>query len=203
MISNPNLTLSQTLMLGTILALSAYLGLRRGVNRELVSTIGIVVGTLFSSRLADMFTPSVNRFYRLGRFALSGGITGDDPAGTWQKMKALPDLVSTPLSQQVLTLCLFFAILLIFYLVGQRSVPAGKTLVLRLLGVFAGAINGFLVAYFLSPYLLNVPKTTIVLPSAELSKILTNRHNVALVLFVFVSIMIAFGLYNAGPARRK
>jgi hypothetical protein len=48
-----------------------------------------------------------------------------------------------------------------------------------------------------------VPKTTIVLPSAELSKILTNRHNVALVLFVFVSIMIAFGLYNAGPARRK
>jgi uncharacterized membrane protein required for colicin V production len=202
-ISSPNLTPSQTLLLGGLLALFAYMGLRRGVNRELLSTLGIVLGILSSRRLANAFTPWVNRFYRLGRFALSGGLFSDNPAAAWQAASNMPDLIRSPLEQQLFILITFFTIVLVFYLIGRRRIPLPKTLMLKVLGLVAGAINGFLVAYFLSPYLLSFPVTTVVLPSQELRKTLTASDNMALVLFVFVAIMIAFGLYNAGGSRKR
>jgi len=202
-ITNPNWALTQPVVLGVLLTVFAYLGLRRGAGRELLATLFIVLGILSSVRLGQMFQPWVNRFYRLGRLVLTGGIFGDDPAAAWQEVRQLPDLVGSPTSQKVLEVAVFFVILLMAYLVGHYAVPVAKTFILRLLGLATGVINGFLVAYYLSPYLLNMSKTTIVLPSAELRETLTRRDNVALVLFVFVAVMIAFGLYNAGATKRK
>jgi uncharacterized membrane protein required for colicin V production len=202
-IRNPNLTLSQTVILGIILVVFAYMGFRRGANRALFSIVGIILGILVSRRLASMLAPWVNRFYRLGRFALSGGLFSDNPAAAWGEASSLPNLVRTTLHQQVLELVTFFTIVFIFYLIGRRNIPLAKTWTLKVLGLLAGAINGFVVAYYLSPYLLNVTQTTIVLPSQELRTTLTAKDNIALALFVFVAVMIAFGLYNAHGSRRR
>ena len=76
-----------------ILACFALIGLRRGVNRELLTFVGILIGIWITDKLGPTLHERVNRFYRLGRFALSGGLSGDDPAAEWQKAKQLPDLV--------------------------------------------------------------------------------------------------------------
>jgi len=190
-------------MLGVFLVVFAYLGLRRGVSRELTLTLGIVLGILISPSMAIGFTPWVNRFYRLGRFALSGGLFSDNPAAAWQATSAVGELVKSPRDQQVFTVVLFFAIVLLFFLIGRARIPVGKTVMLRVLGALTGAINGFLVAYYLSPYLLNVYETTVVVPSQELRKTLTAADNIALAVWVFIAVVIAFGLYNARGSRKR
>lgn len=203
MFSDTNIALSQSVLLGVILAVFAYLGFRRGVNRELLLTLGIVLGILLSPRMALILTPWVNRFYRLGRFALSGGLFSDNPAAAWQAASGLDDLVESPRDQLILTLVIFSSFVLLFFIIGRKRLPLGKTLILRVLGALAGAVNGFLIAYFLSPHLLNVYETTVILPSQELRTTLTATETIARAVFVFLAVMIAFGLYNARGSRKR
>src|SRR4030042_1798854 len=70
---------NQYSLVGITLAIFAFVGLRRGISRELLSMVGIGLGMLLANVLAPILGPQVNRFYRLGRFALGGGLAGDDP----------------------------------------------------------------------------------------------------------------------------
>ena len=142
-------------------------------------------------------------FYRLGRFFLSGAFASDDLGAEWQKAKQWPDLLQTDAHMQLFAICLFFFIVLIFVLVSQWRSPRPSGVPVRVLGLAAGGINGFLIAYYLSPYLFSAAQATITLPSAEIRGVVTERQNIALVAFAFVTVMIVLGLYSASGARKK
>jgi uncharacterized membrane protein required for colicin V production len=196
-------TVNQYLLLGITLALFAYMGFRRGVNRELLSMVGIGLGMMVSGSAGPVVAPLVNRLYRVGRFALSGGLFAGDPTTAWASANSLPSIVNTPEAVQSVSLLVFVAVALAFYLLGQRAVPGGKSLPLRVLGLLAGGINGFLASYYLFPLVFSRPRAIIMVPGEQVKSTLNEPQNIALVAVFFVVVLIAFGLLSAGSSRKK
>ena len=115
---------SQYAVMGLALGLFGFLGFRRGVNRELLSLIGIGIGMLLATQFAPSLVPSVNRFYKLGRLAMSGGLTSDNPMEACQSVQQLPALVQTPEEIELLGMIIFLLVFGFFYLAGEKSFPA-------------------------------------------------------------------------------
>jgi hypothetical protein len=98
---------------------------------------------------------------------------------------------------QALSVVVFFLFVLVFYGAGQVRIPPPYSLVLSVLGAFAGAINGFLMAYYLVPIIFPAPQAVITVPSGEVQQTLTSAQTVARVVAFFVFVLIALGLYSA------
>lgn len=197
-----NITVGYYLPVGMVLLLFGLVGLKRGVDRELFSMLGIALGMWLAGSFGPSLAPLVNRLYKLGRFALTGGLTSGEPTAAWQDAKAWPDLIRTASDVQLLVAGVFGIIVLLFYLWGQIGVRPPQTGMSKLLGLVAGGINGFLVAYFLFPALLPQSKAVITLPSGQINATLSNRQTVALAIVVFTVLLIAFGLHNASRPGR-
>ncbi len=191
------------MLLGVTLSLFGFVGFRRGVNRELLSLIGIALGMWLAGNLGVAVKAWVNLFFKLGRFALTGGLTSDDPMAAWEEARNQLDLVQGSAQEQFLVLVAFVLIVLVFYQWGQRRFPAPDAFMLRVLGLLAGGINGFLVAYYLLPLLFPTPTTVINVPTGELRATLTDGQTVAVVIVFFVIVLIGFGLYSASGAKKR
>ena len=194
---------NQYMLMGLALGLFGLVGFRRGVNRELLLMIGIALGMWLSSQVAPSLESLVNRLYRMGHLALGGGLTGQDPTAAWQSARELPDLIRTPEDLQMLGLALFILVVACSYLLGQRRFPQPDSTMLRILGSFAGAINGFLVSYHLFPIVLAKPTAVISLPSGQVQEALTSGQTIARMVALFVFVLIAFGLYSASRSKKR
>jgi len=197
-----NITIGYYLPVGATLLFFGFLGFRRGVNRELFSMFGIALGMWLASSLGPALVPLANRLYKLLRFALTEGLTSGDPTAAWQNAKAWPDLIRTTADVQLLALGVFVVIVLLFYLWGQGRARPPQTGMSKLLGLVAGGINGFLIAYFLFPALLPKSTAVITLPSGQINATLGNRQTVALAIVIFTVLLIAFGLHSASRPGR-
>ncbi|MGI5915041.1 MAG: CvpA family protein [Anaerolineae bacterium] len=191
------------LFLGLILGAFGFIGFRRGAKRELLSLVGIVLGILVAKPLAVMIQPRLNHFYRLARFALSGGLSSPDPMATWTQIRQSPGLVHTAQQQVWLQLAIFGAIVLIFFFIGQGRISKGGSLVPNTLGLFVGAVNGFLFAYYLLPLLMPAPQTVIALETGSARQALTEPEVMARMVVFLVMAVIAFGLYSATGGGKK
>lgn len=192
------------IFMGIVLGLFGFIGFKRGVNRELLSVIAVAVGMLVSERLAGLFYPLVNRFHKLAQLALSGGLMAENPAEAWQEVQKLPPLIETPADIQFLGLAFFFLIVLFVYAVGQGTIPPPRAIMLKILGLCVGLVNGFLIVYYLFPVLFSQPKAVIALPGGAVRETLMDEQVVARVVALFVFVLIIFGLYSAsGPRERR
>jgi len=189
-----NITVDQYLLLGGTLVLFGLLGLRRGVNRELFTMLGIGMGLWLANSFGPSLVPLTNRLYKLVRLVLAGKLTTGDAV-------SLPDLIQTANDVQLLSVAIFGVILLAFYFWGQARISGPRTGMAQFLGLVAGGINGFLVAYYLYPTLLPKSMAVITLPSSQIKATLTNNQTEALVIVVFTILLIAFGLHNASRPR--
>lgn len=193
---------SEHVLMGLLLGLFALVGFRRGVHRELISLVGMGLGMLAANALTGPLIPSVNRFYRMARFALGGGMSAADPTVAWRQAQAAPDLIRTAAQQQTLGLVVFLFVVLLFIIGGQIWGAKPRSLLLRVLGALMGLINGYLVARFLTPVLFAAPRALIALPSGEVQARLTDTETLAFAVLFFVGIIIALGLYSASGKSR-
>lgn len=194
--------ISEQLLMGLLLGLFALLGFRRGVHRELITLIGMGLGMLAANALAGPMIPSVNRLYRMVRFALSGGLSAPDPTVAWSQAQTAPDLIRTAAQQQTLGLLVFLFVVTLFVIGGQIWGAKPRSLLLRVLGALMGLINGYLVARFLTPVLFATPRAVIALPSGEVQARLSDTETLAFVILFFVGVIITLGLYSASGRSR-
>ena len=197
------LNISNYGLVTAMLVLFGLLGFRRGVSRELISLIGIGMGMLLATALAPKLTRWVNMLYQVVRFILGGGLGAADPVVVWDEASALPPLIRTSADEQLLALSLFILIVLIAYAWGQSAAARPQALLLRVLGAVAGAINGFLLAYYLFPIVFSRPSMVINVPSSQMQETLKDSQNIAIVIVVFVTVLISLGLYNASGPRKR
>ena len=176
------------------------MGLRRGVFRELLALVGVFLAIVVGGGGARFLEPWVNRFYKLGMFALRGGLATDDPASVLTEMGDLTRLVSTESDLLVLGTAAFALIVLVFYLVGELVVDPPETTSQRLSGVVLAGVNGYFIAYFLAPRHLPAPETTIRFSTEGLLALLT--QNLIKVVLVFVIILIVLGLQMSTKPKR-
>jgi hypothetical protein len=185
-------SIDQFILLGGTLALFAWLGWKRGINRELLSLAGIGVGILMARPAAEALKPVVNRVYGLAQMAAAGGAGAGGPA-----------LVSTPAQLQSLALAMFVALVLAVYLAGQRLAASPTSGGARLLGMMAGALNGFGVAYYVFPSLLKKPRAIILLSGEQIKSTLNSPRHVGMVIVFLFVVLVGFGLYSARPGSRR
>ena len=195
-------SLDQYALIGVTLALFGFLGFVRGVSRELRSMIGIGAGMLLASVLVPNLGKQINFLYKLGHFAFAAA--GGDPGSAWQKAQLVPDLIQTPADLQFFAVLVFIGLVAISYLWGQSRVAAPSSLPSKVLGVLAGGINGFLVAYYVCPVLLPTSEAVITVPSGKINAALANSRTMALVAVLAVVVLIALGLRaSRSPSPRR
>ncbi|MBN1402047.1 MAG: CvpA family protein [Anaerolineae bacterium] len=185
---------------GSFLGVFALIGGRRGVHREVLALMGILLAIVVSSTLAEAVQPQVNRLYRYGRAGINIVLGADDPGAEFVKASEAPDLVAAD-DLPKLHLAVFGLITLFFYVLGEVRMAAPKAIVPRVLGLFVGAVNGYAIASYLLPILF-VKNVSVKVPAIEAQRLLSEGETVAQVLFFFVFVLIAFGLYTASGAKK-
>ena len=188
---------SQYAMLGVLLGFFGIVGFRRGVRRELASLLGIGLAFLIVTYMVGSLVPQVNRIYRLGHFALDGGLGAENPAVVWEQTQDLPALVSGQGDEQLLGVVVFLLLVFLAYVFGGRFVARPYSFFLRTLGFFVGMFNGFLVAIYLLPVAFPEPTAMVSLPGAAVQATLTSKQTVARAVTLLVFVVIALGLYGA------
>ncbi len=186
---------SEYVLIAAALAIFGIIGFRRGVNRELVTFVAVLLALAITGLFTDALVPVVNKLHRIVRFAVSGGLSAGDSAAL-DTVGQIPDLVSTPASKAVLELVLFVIPVFISYLVGLRfrgAVNIGQ----KLLGSLLGGVTGFFIAQRFGPILFPAGQTNLVLATGSTNSLLQDTQVVAVLAVVAVVILIAFGLYSA------
>ncbi len=197
-------TLNQYVTLGLMLGIFGFIGLMRGVRRELYASIAIILAVVIVGMSSGSLADPVNRYYRMFTFVRQGGMGAEDPAAKWQEIRGEPGLIESDTSKDVLTVVVFAVVVLLGYLAGQRFGPVPFGIMPRILGLFIGLFNGFGITYFLLPIIFPEPKALIEIPTGEVQQTMVKPEFLAQLGILFIFVMIAFGLYSAsGRARRR
>jgi len=197
-----NLTYLHVLIgIGVIFGLIGFL---RGVAREVITAIGIIVAYLILRLGERPLTVWVNRLYRMAVFAARGGLIAEDPTSIWARVRELPPLIETDAERLTFRLVAFTVLAVFSYMAGNRILGGrpkafgpfiiypGPPFFSRLLGIAVGLMNGYLVAHFTLPYAFPKAETVIRLPTGLVVEFL--RTNLAFVFIGLVVILITLGL---------
>ena len=187
-----------------VMALFAFLGLRRGASKELLSLVGVLVATVVTTTQHVVLTQWVNRLYRFGMFAAKGGLTAANPGEVMANISALTPPISTPEQEGLLVVAAFAVILALFYLLGEDRIPTATDPLQRVLGLFVGALNGYLAGRFLFPRLFPGERTHVTILSSQISDYLSSDQTLIWAIVGFCLIMIVYGVRSSSrPPRRQ
>jgi uncharacterized membrane protein len=201
------MTLTNLHVLLAIGAVFGLMGFLRGVAREIITTIGIIIAYVVIRWGESFLMRWTNKFHKLVVFAFRGGLTADDPTAIWPQVRDLPGLIESDGEKLMFRLFVFVSLVILAYIVGNRflssrtdtfgplAIYPGLSLLSRLLGLTTGLIEGYLIAYFVLPEVFPEAETVIRLPTGDVAGFL--GQNVAFVFVGFLVVLIAFGLRSA------
>ena len=190
-------------------------GFIRGVRAEGWVTVFILIAFFVLRVFGDTLITYANRIYKLLRFALAGGIIAENPVEIWQQFADKPPLIESDAKKLLFRMALFLVLYLLGLVAGRiavkrKLVPVGFQLIRqlpdlgeRLLGAVLGALNGFLIAFFVLPRVLPAEKeTVIVVPKTS---IVTHfmTENLVNIAFAVIVVIILLGLMATGGIRQR
>lgn len=184
--------LNQLYLVIGFVVLFGLMGLRRGIFKELLALVGVLLAIAVGKWGASSLKSWVNRSYRLVMFALKGDLVAEDPASVLAEISGLKLPVTTDYDLVILGTAAFGLVVLAFYLLGEFVIHPPKTVLQRLLGVILAGMNGYFTAYFLVPRHLPTSETTIRFYTSGMTDLLT--QNLTRVVLAFVIILIVLGL---------
>lgn len=179
--------LDQALLLNILIAVCAVLGLRRGIAREIIVLIGIII----ASMVAPAGAPYVPTIIARGQKAF-GGLTGD---GNMASAAALtpgktPDLI------------VFGLIFLASIVIARILQKPPKGIANRFLGAIVGAVNGYLIGRFVFPRIFVEPETVFVISTLKAQSHFS-AGNTAAAVIVFIIVLIGLGVRQSSPPKKK
>jgi hypothetical protein len=201
------MTLTSIQVLLAIGAVFGLIGFLRGVAREIITAIGIIIAYGFIRWGEASLVRWTNKLHKLLVFAAKGGLAADDPTAIWPRVANLPPLVETDAEKLIFRLVVFALLVILAYVVGNRVLSSrkdtfgplatypGLSLLSRSLGLATGLIEGWLITYFVLPEVFPRKETVIRLPTGPVTGFLS--QNVALVFVGFVIVLIVYGLRSA------
>ena len=203
------MTILQFVSSDLVLAVAIIFGLigfTRGARREVTVTLFVLLAVLLTTWFEDALVTWINRLYRLVRLGLLVARNPDNPAQALQGAGPIGALMDPSGDRFLFRLLVFFAVIWLGYLVSRRGkrvvTPLGLAtlrrppdLLARLAGFVAGAINGFLISYFLLPRLVSGTQAVLVIPTFATS--LLQQRLLPLVFILVVAVFIFVGWERA------
>jgi len=176
----------QALLLNILIAVCAVMGLRRGVARELVVLIGIIIGSVVSPTGAG-YVPAV---IGVGLKALG---LAKDGAGV-SAASLLPGKTGD--------LMVFGLILLGSIVLARVLQKPPKGIASRFLGAIIGGVNGYLIGRFVFPRVFVEPETIFVVSGLRAQSHFSPGNTAAAVI-VFIIVLIGLGIRQSSPPKKK
>lgn len=178
--------LDQALLLNILIAVCAVLGLRRGVAREIVVLIGVILGSVVSPT-GGGYVPTV---VALGQKALGLTKEGAGPSAASLVPGKTGDLI-------------VFGLVLLFSIVIARILgKPPKGIASRFLGAIVGSVNGYLIGRFVFPRLFVQPETVFVVSGLKAQSHFSPGNTAAAVI-VFIIVLIGLGIKQSSPPKKK
>lgn len=185
----------------SLIIISGLIGLGQGPVWEGYMTAGIILGHLALTKFKEFLVNWVNRLYVMAQFALRGGLAAEEPGPILAEARELPLPIATDRHELIFTLATFAFLVFLVYIIGRWLSPRrpklfGPLLIYsmpfakRLLGAGLGAINGYLIAYFVIPRLFPEPETTITIPSGLASDFLSTKLPYLAIGFMIVILVL-------------
>ena len=191
------------------------IGFLRGVRVESWSTACILLTYLVLWVADETLITWTNRFYKLTRFGLAGGIVADNPVDIWQEYADDPPIIETENEQVLFRMTIFLALFLFGWIIArvrvQRALaPVNLGLIRELpdlgeraLGAVLGGVNGYLIGYYVLPVIRPAEtETIIIVPESDVITEFMTR-NLANVGFVILVVIILLGLMASGGIRQR
>ncbi|MDH7490202.1 MAG: CvpA family protein [Anaerolineae bacterium] len=176
----------QALLLNILIAVCAVLGLRRGVARELVVLIGVLVGSVVSPTAAG-YVPTVVAFGQKAFGLTKGG--------------AAPSAASV-LPGKTGDLAVFGLILLVSIVIARMLQKPPKGITSRFFGAIVGGVNGYLIGRFVFPRLFVEPETMFIVSGVKAQSHFSPGNTAAAVI-VFIIVLIGLGIKQSTPPKKK
>ncbi len=177
----------QALLLNMLIAVCAVLGLRRGIAREIVVLVGVIIGSVIAPT-GGQYVPTV---VALGQKAF-GGLTGGGNTASAASLTPgkTPDLI------------VFGLIFLISIVLARMLRKPPKGIASRFLGAIVGAVNGYLIGRFVFPRIFVQPETVFVVSGLKAQSHFS-AGNTAAAVIVFIIVLIGLGIRQSSPPKKK
>jgi len=184
-----------------VAAAFAYLGVRRGLTIELFVLLGVAAGILLADRLVPFLTPWINTVYQLVQAIARERVFS--PEKVFAVLSKQPKLITVDLHRKLLGTVLFALLVLVGLLIGRKRSAKDKPgrFTTRVLAMLVGAVNGYLIAYFLFPRHILVTKTIIEVPTAPITNLLQVQLTIPILITVLV--LITFGVLGSRQGKAK
>lgn len=185
-----------------VIAAFAYLGLQRGLTIQLFMLLGVAAGILLADPLARSLEPPINSVYQFVEpIVRERIISAGRPV---PKLTKPPKLITVEVHRRNLGSVLFVLMVALSFWVGhKRSAKAKPRFTVQGLATLVGAVNGYLVAYFLFPRHITSAETVVEVPTAPITNLLRGQLTVPIMIAVLVLVTIGVLGSRQGRARGK
>jgi Colicin V production protein len=185
-----NVLINEWGVVAVVAGVFAYLGVRRGMTVGQFMLIAIVAGILLADRLAKFMEPWINISYQIMLAVVRENATSPD--ALVKTMFSQPLLITKDWQRLDLGSLIFVLLVWIGYLIGRRRSAKAKAaaLMTRFLAAVVGAINGYLIAFFLLPRYLTASRTVVTVPNVNIKSLLQVQLSLPILLLVLVIITI-------------
>jgi hypothetical protein len=185
-----NVLINEWGVVAVVAGVFAYLGVRRGMTVGQFMLIAIVAGILLADRLAKFMEPWINISYQMMLAVVREHATSPD--ALVKTMFSQPPLITKDWQRLDLGSLIFVLLVWIGYLIGRRRSGKAKVaaLMTQFLAAVVGAINGYLVAFFLLPRYLTASRTVVTVPNVNIKSLLQVQLSLPILLLVLVIITI-------------
>jgi len=152
-----------------------------------------------ADRLAKFLEPWINISYQIALAVIRERATSPD--ALVKTMFAQPQLITKDWQRLDLGSLMFVLLVLVGYLIGRRRSVKAKAAALmnRFLAAAVGAINGYLITFFLLPRYLTASRTVVTVPNVNIKSLL--QVQLSLPILVLVLVIITIGVL--GTRQRK
>jgi hypothetical protein len=185
-----NILINEWWFVAVVAGVFAYLGVRRGMTVGQFMLIAVVAGILLADRLAKFLEPWINISYQIALAVVRERATSPD--ALVKTMFSQPQLITKDWQRLDLGSLMFVLLVLMGYLIGRRRSAKAKAaaLMTRFLAAVVGAVNGYLITFFLLPRYLTASRTVVTVPNVNIKSLLQVQLSLPILLLVLVIVTI-------------
>jgi hypothetical protein len=194
-----NINITEWWFVVAIAAAFAWFVMRRGITVGLFMLGGTVAGMALADTLARLIKPWVNFSYQTILAMVSQHAFS--PEDLFKAALKQPQLITQDSHLVLLGSVLFVLIIVLAYLIGKRRKTKPPRHMTRALAALIGAVNGYLIAFFLFPRHITQQETVITVPNVDIKYLL--QVQLGLPILVAVVVVITVGVLGAREGKAK